>query len=65
MTNRDRLRDSTRRVTPLGRMLGPLAGTALYQVDSRAPYILSAGLLVLVLVFVVVARPGRARTRQA
>ncbi|MFC3861615.1 MFS transporter [Deinococcus antarcticus] len=42
----------------LGRMTGPLIGTALYQkVDHGAPYLFSAGVLALLLVWNVLARP--------
>ena len=42
----------------LGRMTGPLIGTALYQkVNHGAPYLFSAGILALLLVWNLLARP--------
>ncbi len=46
----------------LGRMLGPLAGTWLYQhVDHTAPYAFSAGLLLVAWIFVLWGRGARVR----
>ncbi len=42
--------------TALGRMLGPLVGTSLYQLHPEYPYGFSAALLVLVIVFLIAKR---------
>ena len=47
----------------LGRMLGPLAGTGLYEFRHEFPYMLSCGLLVIVIATVAVNRNLRYRLR--
>ena len=42
----------------LGMITGPLLGTLLHQVDSRAPYVLIAVLLVLGVAWTVLPRKG-------
>ncbi len=45
---------------PLGFTIGPLLGTALYQLDGRLPYLVTLGIYVPLLVFTFVVRvPGR------
>jgi MFS family permease len=46
---------------PLGFTIGPLLGTALYQLDGRLPYLVTVGIYVPLLAFtflVKVQRPG-------
>lgn len=43
----------------LGRLIGPLLGTALYEIEPEIPYMMSAGLMALVLVAIIASRPLR------
>jgi len=43
---------------PLGFTIGPLLGTALYQIDGRLPYVVALALYVPLALFVFLARPG-------
>lgn len=49
----------------IGRLIGPLCGTALYELRAEAPYATSAGLLAIVLVFVIASPAMRAIARRA
>ena len=48
----------------MGRLIGPLFGTALYQLASEMPYAVSAGLLGVVLFFVIASPQVRALARR-
>jgi MFS family permease len=49
----------------MGRLVGPLFGGALYQLQTSAPYAVSAGLLATVLLFVIASPQMRAIARRA